>query len=527
MARLWDVSPTLPAPWWPAQKVEATNIASNVRTVAKTNDSGDYILPFLIPGDYEVTLEMAGFERLARRATIEMSATVTVNATLVVGSASETVKVVAQADPMDVSSGSAGYVVDSQSITELPNKDGNVALLAMLSPGVMNTIPSGWSRPFDVSANLSPGVQGVAQGSNQYSLDGSPNMASNYNSYVPPPGVVEELKVQTATFDASYGFTPGATINMSLKSGTNALHGQAYDFLQNPLLNANSFFSNKAGQPRGVFRLNRWGINANGPVEIPKLYNGKNKTFWMYGYEGIHSTDPRGNLSTAVPTAAENNGDFSADLNIGKQYQIYDPATIRATSGGHTTCSPFPGNIIPTSRINPTARNIANFYSAPNTLGAADDSDNYFTTGPEWDHYYNHIFRIDHNFSEKNRMFVRGDVTGRDQNFGYLFNGADGDNLLQHNRGAAIDDVYIISPQFLLNTRYSYTRFLYFQHPLQLGMDLTALGFSPQFVQQAEAQGPLGYRLPIINISGYAALSVSQGSAVNPTSSITIRTIWE
>jgi hypothetical protein len=199
-------------------KVEATNTASNVRTVAKSNNSGDYILPFLIPGEYEVTIEMTGFARFTRKATMEMTATVTVNASLVVGSASETVKVVAEADPLDVSSGSAGYVVDSQSITELPNKDGNVALLSMLSPGVMNTIPSGWSRPFDVSANLSPGVQGVAAGSNQYSLDGAPNMASNYNSYVPPPGVVEELKVQTATFDSSYGFTPGATINMSLKS---------------------------------------------------------------------------------------------------------------------------------------------------------------------------------------------------------------------------------------------------------------------------------------------------------------------
>jgi hypothetical protein len=172
--------------------------------------------------------------------------------------------------------------------------------------------------------------------------------------------------------------------------------------------------------------------------------------------------------------------------------------------------------IIPSSRLNPTARNIANFYDLPNTAGAADDTGNYFTTGPEWDHYYNHIFRVDHNFSEKNRMFVRGDVTGRDQNFGYLFNGANGDNLLQHNRGAAIDDVYTITPQFLLNVRYSYTRFLYFQHPLQLGMDLPSLGFSPQFVAQAKSEGPLGYRLPVINISGYSPLSVAQGSAVNP-----------
>lgn len=489
--------------------VVGKNTASNVRTLARTNDSGDYILPFLIPGEYEVAIEMQGFQPFARMAVVTMNSTVTVNASLAMGSSAESVKVVAEADPMDISSGSAGYVVDSQSITELPNKDGNVALLSMLAPGVMNTIPTGWSRPFDVSVNQSPGLQGVARGSNQYSLDGAPNMASNYNSYVPPPGVVEELKVHSATFDSSYGFTPGATISMSLKSGTNTLHGQAYDFLQNPLLNANSFFSNAAGQPRGVFRLNRFGINANGPVYIPNLYDGKNKTFWMYGYEGIHSADPRGNESLAVPTAAEKSGNFSADLKIGPQYQIYDPATITATSGGHTTRSPFPGNIIPLSRFNPTARNISNFWDLPNAAGAADDSNDWFSTGPEWDHYYNHIFRVDHNFSERNRIFVRGDATGRHQQFGVQFGGADGDDLIQWNRGAAIDDVYTISPEFLVNTRYSYTRFLYFQHPLQLGMDLAALGFSPQFVALAQDQGPLGYRLPVINVSGYGSLSTT------------------
>jgi len=489
--------------------VEGRNTASNVRTVAKTNDRGDYVLPFLIPGEYEVVIQMQGFQQFARIATIEMSATVTVNASLVVGSSSESVKVVAEADPMDVSSGSAGYVVDSQTITELPNKDGNVALLSMLAPGVMNTIPSGWSRPFDVSVNLSPGVQGVAKGSNQYSLDGAPNMAGNYNAYVPPPGVVEEVKVQTATFDASYGFTPGATINMSLKSGTNSLHGQAYNFLQNPLLNANDFFSNKAGQSRGVFRLNRWGINANGPVYIPKLYNGKNKTFWMYGYEGIHSVDPRGDSTLAVPTTQERNGDFSALLKIGPQYQIYDPSTITATSGGHTNRSPFPGNIIPQSRLNATARNVANFWDLPNQPGAADDSDNWFSTGPEWDHYYNHIFRVDQNFSERNRLFVRGDATSRIQELDYHFNGADGSHLTQFNRGAAIDDVYIISPQFIVNTRYSFTRFLWLQTPMQVGMDLLGLGFSQQFVNQILQQGPSAERLPSMTVTGYGPLSTT------------------
>ena len=488
--------------------VQATNTASNVRTTAKTNDHGDYILPFLNPGEYEVTVEMQGFRQFARKVSIEMSSSVTINAGLEVGAVTESVKVVAEANPLELT-GSAGYVADSRTITELPNKDGNVVLLSMLAPGVMNSIPSGWSRPFDVSVNQSPGVSGVAKGSNQFAVDGAPNMAGNYNAYVPPPGVVQELKVQTATFDASYGFTPGATINMSLKSGTNALHGQAYDFLQNPLLNANDFFSNKSGQSKGIFRLNRWGINANGPVYIPKIYNGRNKTFWMFGYEGIHSTDPRGDMTLAVPTAQEKGGDFSNLLKIGSQYQIYDPATIQAIAGGHTSRSPFPGNIIPASRINPTARNIANYWTPPTQPGAADDSDNYFSTGPEWDHYYNYIFRIDQNFGEKHRLFVRADFTRRYQEFDVRFNGAEGSHLVQYNRAAAIDDVYIINPQFIMNTRYSFTGFLWLQTPLQVGTDLSALGFSRGFVNQIESQGPLADRLPSLTVTGYGPLSTT------------------
>jgi hypothetical protein len=144
--------------------VDGTNLASDVRTTAKTNDRGDYSLPFLIPGEYEVRIEMPGFKSFGRKVTIEMKASLTLNAQLEVGSAGQNVEVMAEAKPMDVNSGSAGYVVNSQTINDPPNKDGNVALLSMPAPGVMNTIPSGWSRPFDVSVNLSPGIQAVAKG---------------------------------------------------------------------------------------------------------------------------------------------------------------------------------------------------------------------------------------------------------------------------------------------------------------------------------------------------------------------------
>lgn len=488
--------------------VQAINTATNVRTIAQTNDHGDYILPFLIPGRYRVTIEMQGFRTFTETVTVAINDKLTLNAGLTVGSVSDSVDVVANAGVVDLSGGSAGHVVDSQAITELPMKDGNPAILAILAPGVMNEIPSGWSRPFDLTVNQSPGVSGVPKGSNEFTMDGAPNTARNFNAYVPPPGVVEEFKVQTATFDASYGFTPGATINMSLKSGTNNLHGQAYEFLQNPKLNANKFFANRSGLPRAEFRSNRFGINANGPVYIPRLFSGKDRTFWMYGYEGIHSSDPRGSLTQAVPTETQKNGDFSGLLALGSRYQIYDPATTTPAGNGRFSRLPLAGNVIPANRLNATARKIAGYWDPPNQTGTADGTGNWGTVGPEWDRYFNHIFRVDHNFSQKHRVFWRGNGSKRKQQHDARFNEGCGTYLLLYTRGLAFDDVYIFNPQFLVNTRYSYTRYSANQLPLQIGTDLLGVGFSKTFVDQIRPFGPLAVRLPRITVSGYGSLGV-------------------
>jgi hypothetical protein len=192
-------------------------------------------------------------------------------------------------------------------------------------------------------------ADGSASGSNQFMVDGAPNMQRGEVAYSPPPGVVEEVKVQSASFDASTGFMSGAVVNMSLKSGTNAVHGQVYYFMQNPLLAANKFFRLAAGKPQ--FRMYRWGGSATAPLVIPKIYNGHNKTFVMYGYEGIWSFDPSPWVVESVPTAAQRNGDFSGLLALGSKYQIYDPYSIALAPNGRTSRIPVPGNIIPPSPL--------------------------------------------------------------------------------------------------------------------------------------------------------------------------------
>ena len=213
--------------------------------------------------------------------------------------------------------------------------------MATLSPGVIFTPESaGYVRPFDTSSPSTMSIDGTRSGSNQFMMDGAPNMQGTQIAYSPPPGVVEEFKVQTATFDASSGFMGGASINMSLKSGTNSLHGQVYYFMQNPVFTADKYFRLAAGKPQ--FRLYRWGGSVSGPVVIPKLYNGKNRTFFMYGYEGIWSFDPSPWVVEAVPTAAMRNGRFlqsaRARIALSDLRSVLDPARRQRTVTAASLC---------------------------------------------------------------------------------------------------------------------------------------------------------------------------------------------
>ena len=167
-------------------------------------------------------------------------------------------------------------------------------------------------------------------------MDGAPNMQGTQVAYSPPPGVVDEFKVQGVTFDAGSGFMGGAAINMSLKSGANGVHGQVYYFMQNPVLNADKYFRLAVGKPQ--FRLYRWGGSVSGPVVIPKLYDGHNKTFFMYGYEGIWSFDPSPWVVETVPTAAQRTGNFSDLLALG--VELPDLRSLLDCSGGEWALQP-------------------------------------------------------------------------------------------------------------------------------------------------------------------------------------------
>jgi hypothetical protein len=347
-------------------------------------------------------------------------------------------------------------------------------------------------------------IDGTRSGSNQFMMDGAPNMQGTQVAYAPPPGVVEEFKVQSATFEASSGFMGGAAINMSLKSGTNSLHGQVYYFMQNPVFTADKFFRLAAGKPQ--FRLYRWGGSASGPLVIPKLYDGRNRTFFMYGYEGIWSFDPSPWVVEAVPTPAQRAGDLSDLLALGSRYQIYDPYSITPAAGGLFSRAPVPGNKIPANQISPLGRKIATLYDLPNQAGTADGVNNYSKGKNAQDTYWNHIVRIDHNVSDKQRLYIRTNFTDLQRPENIRHNLAVGDNFYRYNRGFAYDHVYTVSPRLFLNGRYTLTRFITGYTPYQQDFDLAALGFSQDFVKQISGVDPRYLKLPNISVTGYSSL---------------------
>ncbi len=278
---------------------------------------------------------------------------------LEVGAATESVTVAADVPMIESASASVGQTVTTEEVEDLPVNGRTPMMLANLAMGVISTFEPGPVRPFDNSAPTSISMGGAPSGTNESLMNGSPNAGfANAMAYSPPQDAVTQVRANSFESDASYGHTGGGVVNVITKSGTNGIHGALYEFNQTSYLDANSFFTNKAGNPRPPYHYNQYGGVVSGPIFIPKLYDGRNKMFWMFTYEGLKDSDPANSpLETGspvnyatVPTAAERTGDLSALLKIGSNYQIYDPLT-GVQNGTVVTRQAFPNNVIPTQPV--------------------------------------------------------------------------------------------------------------------------------------------------------------------------------
>ena len=488
----------------PGVTVTATNVDTGVGTTAVTNADGGYLLPFLTPGSYSVAAELMGFKKLVRQGVaVRIGDRLTLDLALEVGAIAEVVSVTAESPLLDTLSASQGQVIDEKRIALLPLSDGNPFTLARLAPGVAYTGDLKFSRPFD-NGGTSGIVSDGASGGNEFTLDGTPNMASGRRvAFVPPAGAVSEFKVETASFDAQQGHTAGATVNVTIKSGTNALKGEGYWYYRDDKLSKNDFFLEAAGRPKAAMSYDRFGGFTGGPIL-------KNRTFFFGAVEWLYDEFPEPGQFT-VPTEKMRNGDFSELLAAG--ITIYDPATAVRRADGRIERQPFPGNIVPASRISPIAREYMQYWPLPNQTGDVQQQNNFLSSNPRTDDFYSVSLRGDHRISSTQSLFVRYTRNDRQEargNWAGEVNGIRpiGNFLYRVNDGVTGDHVWAISPRSLLNVRAGWQRF---QEPNvrqhEGAVDPASLGFP---ASTAAVFGPTDY-LPRFEVGGISAIGENVG----------------
>ncbi|MGH9159154.1 MAG: TonB-dependent receptor domain-containing protein, partial [Vicinamibacteraceae bacterium] len=470
----------------PGATVTITNTETNVPAVAITNDTGTYTVAFLNSGTYTVTVELEGFRKVERDGVeVRVGDRIGLDFTLEVGALQETVAVTATTPLLETRTASAGQVISEEQIALMPLSDGNPFVLTRLAPGIAYTGDLKFSRPFDNGGTSDITADG-APGANEFTLDGSPNMTTSRVAYVPPAGSVEEFKVQTATFDAQQGHTAGATINVTIKSGTNALRGEGYYHYRDEALSANDFFLEHAGEPKDQLEYDRYGFSGGGPVMLPGLYDGHSRTFFFGAAEWLYDQFPEPGPRT-VPTEAQRNGDFSALLAQG--IRIYDPETAFINADGRVERLPFPGNIVPDDRINSIGRAYLDYFPLPNQEGDGQGRNNYFSPNPRGDDFYSFLTRVDHQLTDTQKFFVRYARNNRKEYRGNWTGEVNGINpignfLFRKNDAINVDHVWTMSSRSLLNVRGGWSRF---QEPSirqhEGVFDPASLGFSPDATQ--------------------------------------------
>lgn len=354
----------------PNATITATNKDTNVARTTQTNSVGVYSFPAMIPGSYEVKAAAAGFDTVVKTGIqLQVQQTARVDFTLNVGQATQTVEVSASGELLSTENASVGTVIEQKRITELPLNGRNFFSLVALSPNVTyGFAPAAQAnnRQGGTRSALTMSLSGARATWTNYTLDGVTNTDINFNLYVLLPSVeaLQEFKVQQGIYSAEFGRESGQ-VNVSTRPGGNNYHGTVFDFLRNDALDAKNYDfigTNPAKQP---FRQNQYGFTLGGPVLVPKLFNGRNRLFFMFNYEALRARTTRVTTATTI-TQAMRNGDFSV-----VPTQLRDPLT-RTGTGSAATATPFAGNQIPVSRFDRNSLFLLGAYNPlPNITQAA------------------------------------------------------------------------------------------------------------------------------------------------------------
>lgn len=432
----------------PNAQVTITNEDTKTVFHATTNQIGSYHIGQLIPGTYSVKTEIAGFQtQVVGHAKVDVGADSTVNVTMQVGQVTQEVEVQATAPVLETTNATVGTVVGNQAVSEMPLNGRSFTSLLELVPGA---VPTGngflaTGSNFQISGNRS--------GSNMFQLDGVYSNEEFFGQYAMQPSIdsIQEFQVQTNITSAEYGRAAGAAIAVATKSGTNQLHGDIFEFLRNNALDANQWFNNFFGVKKTVYRWNQFGGTAGGPVVLPH-YNGKDKTFWFFSYEGIKNPQNTFNTGT-VPTTQELSGDFTAS----GEPAIYDPATTTQVgtvfSRQQISCNGVLNKICP-DRISPITAAYAAIWYPPTNVGGANNISN---TNPQTLSQYQWSGRVDHSFGSKLNSYYRL----ADQHDYFKFPSGlpiDFTNLYNDFVNAVASVTYSVSPTAILDFKSAFNR---------------------------------------------------------------------
>ncbi len=413
----------------PGVELDIRHTGTGISRKAVTNQKGEFTAPDLPPGPYEVTITHGGFRTMKQtNITLEMDQVARMDFKLEVSAAAQTIEVVEVGAPLiNTDNGTKGQVMSSAEMVEMPLNGRNITDLGYLAPGVTpnNTLMQGSSFA----------INGARPDNTNFIIDGFTAREPLFGGALTSPNLdsMQEFKMQTNNFSAEYGRMAGGVMNMVLKSGTNQYHGTIFEFLRNDITDARNFFDVQKSE----LRQNQFGAMIGGPLSIPKVYNARDRTFFLFSWESLREVSGS-SAEGVVPTAAQQAGNFGST-------PISDPLTTGKCPGSTGQGGCFPNNVIPQSRLSPTALAAQQFYPAPNTVGL-NNLASYAVASTDFDSF---IGKIDQRLTDKDTLAFR--ITNRQSYTGspYANPQAVGSNntglfgaTQQHSRPVGRPDLY-------------------------------------------------------------------------------------
>jgi hypothetical protein len=472
-------------------KITLSDEATGISRSTISNSEGGYVFNALNPATYTIIVEKPGFKKLERKGVVVSTQEfLAEDVQLDIGEVSESVNVTAETDQVETTNASVGQSVDKRKLDDLPNMGRNPFYETVKIS--QNVTPGGdpkFNRMEDQSGSSQISIAGGPVTGNNYLLDGiAITNSTNQAVIVPVIEAVQEVKLQVNTYDAEVGRTGGGTFNLYLKSGTNDLHASAfgYQWLNSSI--ANNFFANAAGLPQVPQMWKNYGGSFGGPVVVPKLYNGHNKTFFWFAGEAYRQKQTS-STTLAVPTALETTGDFSkSHYTNGTLQTIYDPlSTVQNTNGTYTR-TPFMNNVIPLNRQNPLGVNLASYFPLPNQATPYYSANDYASTAIQYDRADQLSFKADQELTSWWRATLSYLHYGsREPSYQYFLNdiASPGQSLLvRHVDATQANTTITPSPTTVIALRWGFNRYPNITFPFSHGFNLAGLGFSQSLVNE-------------------------------------------